>query len=151
MKRRLSLYFGVVSLTLLFSLSVSAQTTAFSYQGSLNTSGTPASGNHDFEFALFDAAVGGAQLGSTQPRNNVAVTNGLFAVSLDFGSQFPGANRFLQIRVRTSGGGAFTQLTPRQPVNSAPYAINAAQLGGVAANQFVVSGAPSINAGTQYN
>jgi hypothetical protein len=130
---------------------VPAQTTAFTYQGSLNTSGTPANGNHDFEFALFDAASGGAQLGGTQTRPAVAVTNGTFAVTLDFGNSFPGAGRFLEIRVRTSGGGAFTPLAPRQPVNSAPYAINAAQLGGVAASEFVQSGAATINAATQFS
>ena len=108
---------------LAFSTIGFAQTTAFNYQGSLNSGGTPASGNHDFEFALFDAASGGAQLGSMLTQNSVAVTNGIFAVSLDFGSQFPGANRFLEIRVRQAGGGAFTQLTPRQPVTSAPYAV----------------------------
>ena len=46
MKRILSFYFSVVVLVFLFSTAVSAQGTAFSYQGSLNTSGTPASGNH---------------------------------------------------------------------------------------------------------
>jgi hypothetical protein len=151
MKTRLSFYFSGLALALLISLSVNAQTTAFSYQGSLNTSGTPANGNHDFEFALFDASLGGSQLGSPQTRINVPVANGIFTVSLDFGSQFPGANRFLEIRVRTSGGGSFTPLFPRQQVTSSPYSINAAQLGGVAASQYVVSGAANINAGTQYS
>ena len=151
MKKRLSFYFSGLALVLLISLPATAQTTSFTYQGSLNTSGTPANGNHDFEFALFDASLGGSQLGSPQTRTNVPVANGIFAVSLDFGTQFPGANRFLEIRVRTSGGGAFTPLTPRQQLTSSPYSINAAQLGGVAASQYVVSGAASINAGTQYN
>jgi hypothetical protein len=53
----------------------------------------------------------------------VSVANGVFAVNLDFGSGFPGASRFLEIRVRPSGGGAFTTLTPRQPVTSSPYSI----------------------------
>ena len=60
--------------------SFQAQTTAFNYQGSLNSGGSPASGSHDFEFALFDAPVGGAQLGSTLTQNGVAVTNGIFGV-----------------------------------------------------------------------
>ena len=128
-----------------------AQTTAFSYQGLLNSTGSPASGNHDFEFALFDAAAAGSQLGVTLTRSGVAVAEGVFSVTLDFGSQFPGANRFLEIRVRPSGGGAFTTLGPRQQLNSAPYSINAAQLGGVAASQYVVSGASAINAATQFN
>ncbi len=136
----------------------SAQTLEFTYQGSLKDGVNPANGNHDFEFALFDSLAGGSQLGSTLTRTNVSVSNGVFAVSLDFGSQFPGATRFLEIRVRPSGGGAFTPLTPRQAVDSSPYSIkslnaenasnatnavnatNASQLGGIAANQYVLTG-----------
>ena len=142
----------LLTLTLICGgLATSAQTTSFTYQGSVNTSGTPANGNHDFEFALFDALAAGAQLGSTLTRTNVAVTNGVFAVTLDFGSQFPGANRFLEIRVRTSGGGAFTPLAPRQPVNSSPYSINAAQLGGLPASSYATHIGGAVNAGSQYN
>ncbi len=83
----------------------------------------PASGNFDFEFALFDSVSGGSQVGSTQTRNGVGVSNGIFSVNLDFGNTFPGAQRFLEIRVRQAGGGAFTTLSPRQPVSSAPYAV----------------------------
>src|SRR5262245_8750688 len=117
-----------------------AQTTEFTYQGSLKDGATAANGNYDFEFALFDAVSGGSQLGSTLTRNSVAVANGIFAVSLDFGGQFQGEGRFLEIHVRPTGGGAFTPLTPRQQVNSAPYsikslatdtAINTQQLGGL--------------------
>ena len=151
MQKILSLSAGVLLSIFLTCPMVAAQTTSFTYQGSLNTGGSPANGNHDFEFALFDALVAGSQLGSSQTRTNVPVANGIFAVALDFGSQFPGANRFLEIRVRTSGGGAFTPLTPRQPVNSAPYSINAAQLGGVAASQYLVSGAATITSGSQFN
>ena len=61
MKRRLLFYFSVASLTLLIWVPVRAQSTTFSYQGSLNTSGTPANGNHDFEFAMFNP--GGVQIG----------------------------------------------------------------------------------------
>ena len=48
----------------------------------------------------------------------MAVANGIFSVKLDFGSQFPGANRFLEIRVRLAGQPGITTLTPRQLVNS---------------------------------
>ncbi len=51
------------------------------------------------------------------------VTNGLFTVLLDFGNQFPGTNRWLEIDVRTNGTGAFTTLSPRQSINPTPYAI----------------------------
>jgi hypothetical protein len=59
----------------------------------------------------------------------VAVTNGLFAVTLDFGNQFPGADRWLEIAVRTNGVGNFATLTPRQPLTPTPYAIRAASAG----------------------
>jgi hypothetical protein len=125
------------------------QTTEFTYQGNLVNSGSAANGNFDFEFALFDALSGGNQIGSTIPKNTVAVANGIFAVQLDFGSQFPGASRYLEIRVRPSGQGALTILAPRQLINSSPYAVksinadsatNATQLAGVAASQYVLTG-----------
>ena len=49
-----------VSFGLLASPPARAQSTAFTYQGSLEDSGQPASGLHDFRFRLFDAATGGA-------------------------------------------------------------------------------------------
>jgi len=106
-----------------FAVCVSAQTTAFNYQGSLKDGASAANGNYDFQFALYDAVSGGNQLGSTLNRNSLAVANGVFTVSLDFGSQFPGANRFLEIRVRLTGQPSLTTLTPRQQVNSEPYSV----------------------------
>lgn len=144
--------------TILFvAVAAFSQTTAFTYQGSLQSGGSPANGNFDFEFKLFDALTNGTQQGGTQQRLNVAVSNGVFAVSLDFGTvSLPGADRFLDIVVRTAGGGAFTPLSPRQPVTSAPYSVkslsstsadtatNATQLGGVAANQYVITTDPRM-------
>ncbi len=119
-----NLNFIAFSLVLvLFCISVRAQTAAFTFQGQLSNSGTPANGNHDFEFALFDGVAGGTQLGSTISLNGVAVTSGIFSVTLDFGSQFPGANRFLEIRLRSAGSGTFTTLSPRQAINSTPYSL----------------------------
>ena len=139
--------------------SVSAQTTEFTYQGSLKNGASPANGNYDFEFALFSALSGGAQVGATLTRSSVAVAGGSFAVKLDFGGQFPGANRFLEIHVRPSSGGAFTPLTPRQTVNSAPYsmksltsdnATNATQVGGLSASGFVQN-TTVVQAGSNFN
>src|ERR1044071_3874731 len=105
------------------SYSASAQTTAFTYQGKLSDAGNPANGNYDFEFKLFDALSGGVQSGSTIQHLSVVVSGGIFTVTLDFGTQFTGASRFIEIAVRPAVGGAFTILTPRQQVTSAPYAI----------------------------
>jgi len=100
------------------------QTTGFTYQGKLIDGGAPANGNYDLQFALFDSADGGAQVGQTQTVTAVAVRAGVFTVALDFGANaFPGANRFLEISTRPSGGGAFTVLAPRQVIASTPYAV----------------------------
>jgi|ERR1043166_832872 hypothetical protein len=131
--------------------SVSAQTTEFTYQGNLKDGGVAANGNYDFEFALFDAVSGGNQIGSTLTRNSVIVTNGIFSVALDFGSQFPGANRFLEIRVRLSGQPGITTLAPRQPVEAAPYSVkalsagDAATLGSLPVGQFVQTNDPRLS------
>ena len=107
----------------LTSNAADAQTTEFTFQGSLKDGAAPANANYDFEFALFNALSAGSQIGATIPKNNVPVTSGIFSVKLDFGATFPGANRFLEIRVRPAGGGAYTPLAPRQFVNSAPYSV----------------------------
>ncbi|HQY68741.1 MAG TPA: hypothetical protein PLD38_15810, partial [Pyrinomonadaceae bacterium] len=111
----------VLTLILCSSMIGLTQSTEITYQGQLQNASAPATGSFDFEFVLFDAVAGGSQVGSTISRSGVAVANGIFTVNLDFGSSFPGANRFLEIRVRQSGGGAFTTLSPRQSVTSAPY------------------------------
>ncbi|MDM7920763.1 MAG: hypothetical protein QUS14_00570 [Pyrinomonadaceae bacterium] len=117
------------------------QTNDFSYQGSLNISGQPATGSYDMEFALFDSLSGGLQTGSTLTRTNVVVSNGVFTVTLNFGSVFTGAARFLEIRVRPAGGGAYTLLTPRQAVSSSPYAVRSAS----SANADVAATATNLN------
>src|SRR5687767_2981399 len=140
-----------------------AQTTEFTYQGSLRDGSNAADGNYDFEFRLFSVDAGGTALGTLQ-RLGVAVSNGVFSVKLDFGAQFPGENRFLEIAVKPAGGGSFQQLSPRQSITSSPYnlrslsaqnadtaenatnaanamlAANSQQLGGVAASGYVLTG-----------
>lgn len=130
----------------MFAAAVSAQTTEFTYQGRLVSGGTPANASHDFEFWLFREVSGGTALGTIQ-RFGVAVSNGVFTVLLDFGDEFNGDARFLEIAVKPAGSpNPFTILAPRQPISSAPYSVrsskattadNATFLGGVAANQFV--------------
>jgi len=117
---------SVLCLLLLLSglVTAQAQTTQFTYQGRLTDSSLPANGTYDFQFALFNAVTAGTQVGSTVSLTNINVSSGNFTVTLDFGAgSFPGTSRFLQISVRLAGGGAFTTLSPRQPVTSTPYAI----------------------------
>jgi hypothetical protein len=118
----------LLMLCIAYSLNLgaaSAQTTGFTYQGKLSDSGTPANSNYDFQFKLFDLPTGGTQQGTTVTLNSVAVTNGIFAVNLDFGATaFPGADRFLEISLKPAGSaGGYQQLLPRQPLTSTPYAI----------------------------
>src|SRR5262245_10360305 len=104
-----------------------AQTTEFSYQGRLSDAGNPANSTYDMQFMLYDTAeVGtGTQQGVTVTNPNVAVANGAFSVSLDFGpGVFDGAARYIEIGVRPAGNkDPYTTLSPRQPVSSTPYAI----------------------------
>jgi hypothetical protein len=120
-----------IALVLLSTLSlqpatVFAQGTAFTYQGRLNASTNPANGTYNLRFALFDALTVGNQVGSPLTNAPVSVSNGLFTVTLDFGANFPGANRWLEIGVRTNGSGTFSTLSPRQKITPSPYAIYAA-------------------------
>ena len=117
--------------------SVFAQDTAFTYQGRLANAGQPANGAYDMTFALFDAVTDGSQVGSTNTIPAIGITNGLFMVELDFGGNFPGADRWLEIGVRPASGGAFTTLSPRQKLTATPYAITAGNLtGGLSATQL---------------
>ncbi len=100
--------------------------TAFTYQGQLTKDGGLVDGTCDFEFRLWDAASGGTQIGATQTKTNISVSNGLFTIpSLDFGSgAFQGEARWLQISVRCpTGSGSYTVLSPRQALTPAPYAL----------------------------
>ena len=109
-----------------------AQGTAFSYQGQLTDGAAVANGTYDLRFTLWNAATGGAPQGTTLTQSGVGVTNGLFTATLDFGAQFTGANRWLEIAVRTNGAADFTTLAERQPVLPTPYAIHAATAGSAA-------------------
>ncbi|HMV85602.1 MAG TPA: tail fiber domain-containing protein [Blastocatellia bacterium] len=116
----------VLSLLVTLTLGAQAQSNIFTYQGKFTDAGQPANGNFDLQFKLFDAASGGTQQGASPVTlEDVVVTNGVFTVQLDFGAgAFPGAARFLEISVRPGAStGAFTLLTPRQPLQSTPYAV----------------------------
>ena len=107
-----------------------SQGTAFTYQGQLQANGSPAGGSYDFTFALFNNnTTNGSQIGNIATNLGVSVTNGLFTVLLDFGTNFPGASRWLAIAVRPSGDGSFIALNPLQELTPTPYAIYAPNAG----------------------
>lgn len=108
---------------------LSAQTSAFTYQGALSQNGQPANGTYDFMFRLLDAETDGTAAPVIPLNPGVGVTNGLFTTGINFDAEnLNGANLWLEISVRTNGGGAFTTLTPRQLLTSAPYAVRAANV-----------------------
>ena len=120
----LSWFFAVSMLILAVPALGAPVGTAFTYQGRLMDEGLPASGSYDLQFKLFDAAGGGAQIGSTVLLGGANVTDGRFTVQLDFGTlAFGSGGRWLEIYVRPSGGGAYTLLAPRQELTPTPYAL----------------------------
>lgn len=108
-------------------LAARSQGTAFTYQGRLNNGGSPASGIYDLRFAIYDSTNSPGNLIAGPLTNSAtAVSNGLFTVTLDFGpGVFTGADRWLQLEVRTNGADIFTTLLPLQPIQPVPYAIMA--------------------------
>lgn len=130
--------------------SAQAQGTAFTYEGMLNSGSSLANGFYDIRFNLHSTASGGSALTGAVTATARPVTNGLFAVLLDFGNQFPGADRWLEIAVRTNGPGSFVTLAPRQKITATPYAITAGNVTGpVPINQLptsvVTNGAIAVN------
>lgn len=126
--------------------------TSFTYQGRLTDAGSPANGTYDLRFILYDAETAGAAVGSTVTKEDVAVTNGLFSVDLDFGaSAFNGDARWVEIAVRPGNStGTHTVLSPRQPISPAPYALFAKAAAGIAvpfAATGTSAGAPSSTTG----
>ena len=100
-----------------------AQGTAFTYQGRLTSGTNAASGIYDLRFTIYDSSGGPTVIAGPLTLDPVAISNGLFTVTLDFGARvFTGEPRWLGMEIRTNGGGAFTTLAPRQAITATPYA-----------------------------
>jgi hypothetical protein len=114
------------------SSAFAQSTTTFTYQGRLTEAGNPANGDYDLQFTLYNAVSGPAAVGIPATNRPVAVSNGLFAVILDFGAgAFDGSPRWLQLGVRTNGSAAeYFTLSPRQFISFNPYSITALNLAG---------------------
>jgi hypothetical protein len=97
--------------------------TVFTYQGFITDNGSPANGNHNLRFELYDSASSGSQVGPTVTKNSVAVSDGYFTVELDFGDEFNGTALWLAIEVQGPGDPGYTTLNPRQALNAAPFAL----------------------------
>jgi len=115
-----------------------AQTpTTFSYQGRLYNNGQIANGNYVLRIRPHATLIGETPLAPAVDTPALNVIDGIFSTTLDFGSAvFTGAPVFLDIQVQAPAS-SFVQLSPRQPVTPAPYAINADKLDGLDAAQLV--------------
>lgn len=144
--------FSAFRIILLLSGAAFAQGNAFSFQGRLNDGTNPANGRYDLEFKLFDAVTGGTQIGPTVSRPSTILINGVFSTTLDFGAAaFQNPNSiFIEIAVKPFGSpNSFTILGPRQQLTVVPFASrsqnstnadnsqNSAQLGNIAANEYI--------------
>jgi len=136
--------------------------TAFTYQGRLKNGGGGANGVYDVQFSLWDAVSGGTQVGGTVCSDNVSIADGLFTVTLNAGGEFgpaafKGQARWLQTGVRPGGAagncasGAYTLLSPRQPLVAAPYSLYALNMFWAASGNNIAninSGNVGIGTGT---
>jgi hypothetical protein len=106
MKNRSGNIFIALALLALLTLnlplsSAHAQGTAFTYQGQLQNNGGLASGTYNLQFSLYDTNASGTPIAEPVTNNAVVVTNGLFTVTIDFGSTvWNGQTNWLQIGVR---------------------------------------------------
>jgi hypothetical protein len=133
--------------------AAAAPFSAFTYQGRLDAEGSAANGNYDVRFALFTSSGGGSAV-AVVTNLNVAVSNGLFTTLVDFGAAvFDGTPYWLELAVRTNGGGGFSVLSPRQDLTAAPYAIYASKAGqasGVAPGTVSLAGLNTNSVDTRY-
>ncbi len=145
MKPKILIITTLVLAALLFStMGAAAQTgdeppvmegalgSGFTYQGYLAESdGTPIYDSCDMEIGLWDAASGGALVGSTMQISNVQVEHGYFTLTLnganEFGATpFNGDARYLQFEIwcDSYNNGQGVTLS-RQAITAAPYAHTA--------------------------
>jgi len=143
---RLLALLGAIAVTLTSVMSL-ADAQAFTYQGFLRQSGTPANGSFNMTFRLFDVPSGGTALATVGP-TSVSVNNGLFTVELNFPQPvWNGGTRYLEIQVGS------TTLTPRVKLNPTPYAATLRMFDSGTSNpdRMVIAHSPSFtNWGLQY-
>ena len=109
-----------------------AQGTAFTYQGQLQSGGSPASGSYDLMFTLYPTNITGVPIAGPVTNTAVAVTNGLFTTLVNFGpGAFTGTSDWLAVAVSLSGTNNFSVLAPRHLITPTPYALVAASASGL--------------------
>jgi len=140
----------LLSLCLLLAGDALAVPTQVGHQGRLLSSGSPLEGDYEVTFTVHDAAIGGGAVWSETL--TLTLSDGYYAAALgsDAGNPlddtvFDGGDLFLGVSV---DGGA--ELSPRQQVNSAPFAVRAGVAtdvagGTVDASEVLVDGVAVID------
>lgn len=106
--------------------------TAVTYEGLLTDGGTPVDGTVDLRVHLYAEASGGTPL-ETSTVDDLDVVEGRLTAVLDFGDEWEGNARWLEIELRDGDStGAYTPLPERQALLSTPlglYALDADSAG----------------------
>ncbi len=110
------------------------------HQGRLfDSSGDPLLGNHSLRFALYAAVDGGTPLWTET--HTLALDNGYYAITLGAVTAFPpeafdGSTRYLGLSVDDD-----PEMSPREPVDSVPYAVVSANaVGDITPRSITVGG-----------
>ena len=135
-------YFCLLTYSLLtYSLLFAEVPQTLHYQGHVRESnGGALIGEHVIIMRLYDAATGGSAL--WEERHDVTFARedkGVFSILLGSVTPFAGKvsfNQPLWLSIELDGGGEFS---PRQPLSAASYAINAATLNGLSAEELIAS------------
>lgn len=96
----------------------------FTYQGKLSDVGAPATGLYDMQFQVYPMMLGGLQIGITDTKSSVSVTDGLFTTEVDaINGAVIGTELYLEIAIRRTGSGdPFTPLAGRTRITVSPLA-----------------------------
>jgi hypothetical protein len=126
--------------------SVAAVPNFLTEQGRLfDNAGMPVTALTNFKFSIYDVAEGGTALWTET--DAITPDDGYFSAVLGDGAQFPanlfnGSVLYLGIKV-----GSDPEMTPRQPINSVPYAMLANNVNGdITPHSVSVGGSLVINA-----
>ncbi len=131
MRTPIAFIFGALAATLVAAAAFRGAgqplDSTFTYQGQLRSAGQLVNGNVDVRFTLWDSDVGGTQIGNANSFNNYPLTDGRFALGLNFGTgAFNGDQRWVQVEFRNPAGtGQYLTLAPRDKILAAPYALYA--------------------------
>jgi hypothetical protein len=102
-----------------------AQENAFTYQGQLLENGSPANGDYNMTFTLFNSTnTNAAAIAGPLTNDAITVANGLFTTLINFAPEaLSTESAWLQIGVATNGATNFITLAPRQALTPTPYAL----------------------------